>query len=61
MVLLVKFGDRFDVDAYKESIENDYLAWEKSLQERESSLDERASQSPGETAAQSETKTPGIN
>lgn len=61
MVLLVKFGERFDVDAYKESIENDYLAWEKSLQERESSLDERTSQSPEETAAQSETKTPGNN
>ena len=36
MFLIVKYSDRFDDQAHRERIENEYISWEKDLKERES-------------------------
>lgn len=39
MFIISKKSEKYDVDYFKESIENDYLDWEKNLEERESSIE----------------------
>lgn len=36
MFLIVKLSDRFDVQAHRDRIENEYISWENELKERES-------------------------
>lgn len=36
MFLIVKYSHRFDEQAHRERIENEYISWEKDLKERES-------------------------
>lgn len=38
MILIVKYSDRFDVQAHRNKIENEYISWESKLQEQESSI-----------------------
>lgn len=40
MFIISHNSKKFDEDYYRESIENEYISWEKSLQERESVLNE---------------------
>ncbi len=40
MFLIVKFSDRFDVQAHRNKIENEYISWENELKERESSIEQ---------------------
>lgn len=41
MFIVSKYSEKFDADAYRESIENDYLDWEEQLKERESAIQEK--------------------
>jgi hypothetical protein len=38
MFLIVKYSHRFDEQAHRERIENEYISWEKDLKERESNI-----------------------
>lgn len=38
MFVITKRADKFDEDYYRESIENDYVSWQKALEEKESSI-----------------------
>lgn len=39
MFIISKGAEKYDVDYFRESIENDYLDWENNLKERESSIE----------------------
>lgn len=41
MFVISHNAKKFDEDYYKESIENEYISWEKSLQEREAAINEQ--------------------
>ena len=41
MFVITKKSEKFDLDYYRESIENEYINWENNLKERESSLAEQ--------------------
>ncbi len=36
MFLIVKYSHRFDEQAFREQIENEYISWQNDLEERES-------------------------
>ena len=38
MFVITKRADKFDEDYYRESIENEYVSWQKALEEKESSI-----------------------
>lgn len=38
MFVITKHSEKYDLDYYRESIENDYINWENNLKERESAL-----------------------
>ena len=40
MFIMSEKSEKYDLDYYRESIENEYLDWENNLKERESSLEE---------------------
>lgn len=41
MFVITKRAEKYDLDYYRESIENDYINWENNLKERESALVEQ--------------------
>ena len=40
MFVITKNSEKYDLDYYRESVENEYIEWEQNLQERESALAE---------------------
>lgn len=41
MFIITKHSEKYDLDYYRESIENDYINWENNLKEREAALEEQ--------------------
>lgn len=41
MFIITKHSEKYDLDYYRESIENDYINWENNLKEREAALVEQ--------------------
>ena len=46
MFAITKRAEKYDLDYYRESIENDYINWENNLREREENLREQATDIP---------------